>query len=319
MNIDKVIQFTYYFAILIISVTLNTFACYVVVFKEKNKDFSQMFIFSISVSSLIQAVFEYIPQLSQSFSKSFVKNKAVCHASGFLLCWFVVNNISHMTVISLIRAVAIKFPIFYFNYLKCNTFRIVLLCYCYLFGFIWMVLPLIGWSKYELDLDEKRCSLDWKLTKSDSLSYIVSVLIFCYFVPGAFISFALQLGSRATVKRKSFEHHRRQSQSSLLDSNLFKICLVSGIIFFFLWTPYAVFGSLALLKVKLPKVLVTIAAKVGELSTLSNVVVNCCINKSFKNHMCKIPLFHWCLTFRPIRSKVNFVTELRNCKEQKIT
>ena len=312
MTSDDVLLFVYYFALFVISATLNIFACYIIVIKEKKKDFSRMFIFSISVSSFLQAGLEYIPQIALSFLKNFLTNTTVCRASGFMLTWFVINNILHMTVISLIRVIAIKFPIFYFNNLKCNWFRIGLLSICYAFGFIWTVFPLIGWSKYDLDFDEKRCSLDWKLTRSDSLSYIIALLIFCYFLPGAFIAFALQMGTRNIVNRKTMKLQRKQSQSGFHDNKFLKICMVSGLFFFVLWTPYAIFGTLALFKVKLPRVMVTIAARIGDLSTVSNFIVNCCINKSFKNHMIKTRIIQCFITSRPTRTKVDLIIELRN-------
>ena len=285
---DDILTIIYYFIVLVASVIINITACYIIALKVKKKEFTHLFIASISASNILQTFLGYIPQIAVLFDRNLL-NTNVCRVSGFMVFWLVITNIAHITVISIIRTIAMKSPIFYFKNLKSNFFRFGLLLFCYMYGFLWASFPVIGWSKYDIDLDELGCSLDWRLTRSDSLSYIVLVLLFGYFLPGTVITFTLYISKRTVIKRRnSFQHRRHSQYGSFLDRKYLRVCITFAVMFFVLWTPYAVVSMIALSKVLPPKRLVTVAAMFAKLSTISNVIVSCYVDKSFKNHILNI-------------------------------
>ena len=300
MNIYKTVSGAFFSTVLVTSILLNMTACYIILIKVKRKELTHLFIISISVTNLLESVLGIIPQIVMS-AESLFERTNLCITSGFAVFGFAITNIAHLSVLSLIRTVAIKYPIFYFKNCKKFWCRVTLISVCYAYGFTWATLPLIGWSKYEIDLDKKRCSLDWRLTRSDSLSYIVTVFIFCNILPGILIALALYVSVNAVAHRKVCELRLTKKIRSidLLEKDYLRVCSLSTIMFFVIWTPYAVVGILALFKIVPPTLLVMIAAMFAKLSTISNVLINCFINKSFKNHLLKLRLIRLFTYQRP--------------------
>ena len=290
-----VLATAFFSAILLSSLVLNTIACYIIALKVKTKRITHLFIFSMSVGNILEAMLGFIPQMVMVFHKNFLGKTTVCIASGFVVFGFVITNIAHITGLAVIRAIAMKYPIFYYTNCKKIWCRVASLSLCYLYGIVWGSFPLLGWSKYDLDLDGKRCSLDWGLSKSDSLSFIKSVLIFCYVIPGAIIIVAMFTSTRAVSLRQERDLQRSNQNSSMdsLEKEYLKAVLVSATMFFIILTPYAVAGILALCKVLPPKFLITVSAMFIKMNAISNVIANCFINKSFRNQFLDIAIFKY--------------------------
>ena len=296
MVITYMIVATAFFStILLLSLVLNTIACYIIALKVKTKRITHLFIFSMSVGNILEAILGFIPQIIMVFHKNFLGKTTVCIASGFVVFGFVVSNIAHITGLAVIRAIAMKYPIFYYTHCKKIWCRIAALSLCYLYGFLWASFPLIGWSNYDVDLDEKRCSLEWRLSRSDSLSFIKAVLIFCYVIPGAIIIVAMVTSTKAVTLRqkREFRQHTHSISMDSLEKEYLKTVFISAVMFFVILTPYAVTGVLALCKVLPPKFLITMSAMFIKTSAISNVVANCFINKSFRKHFINIAILKY--------------------------
>ncbi|XP_065660422.1 opsin-3-like [Hydra vulgaris] len=273
--------------ILLMSVILNATACYIILLKVKKKEITHLFIASISFTNMLESVVGFIPQIVTS-DKLLLERTPLCISSGFAVFCFAVTSITHLAILSSIRTAVIKYPFFYYETCKKVWFKTTLIIICYLYGFIWATFPLIGWSKYEVDLDKKRCSLDWKLTKSDSLSYFAAILVFCNIMPCLVISTMLYTSRKLISERKARKANQSQSHQESLDileNDYLKVCLFSAIAFFITWAPYAVIGILTIIKIVIPTQLVTAAAMFAKLSTITNVIINCFIIKSFKNQV----------------------------------
>ncbi|XP_047138208.1 pinopsin [Hydra vulgaris] len=274
--------------ILVLSVMLNTTACYTILIKVKKKELAHLFILSISFTNLMESIIGVLPHVITS-GEILSGSNSLCIASGFAVFGFAITSISHLCIHSLNRTVAIIYPIYYFKYRKRFWYRSALISLCYAYGFMWASFPAIGWSKYNLDVDKKRCSLDWKLTRSNSLSYILSVLIFCNIFPGILIVIGLFRSKKVIYRRRTRSLGQKDdNQTDFLEKHYLKVFSLSSAMFFVTWTPYALVSILALLKIAPPPLLVTTSALLSKLSTVSNVLVNCFINKSFKKHVFSI-------------------------------
>nr|QHF16606.1 opsin [Hydra vulgaris] len=274
--------------ILTLSVVLNTTAFYTISIKVKKKELAHLFILSISFTNLLESIIGLLPHIITS-GEILSGSNSLCIASGFAVFGFATTSITHLCVHSLSRTVAIKYPIYYFKNRKRFWYRTALISVCYVYGFIWATFPAISWSKYDLDLDKRRCSLDWNLTRSDSLSYILSVLIFCNIFPGILITIGLFKSKKVIYRRRTRNLGQKDdNQPDIFEKHYLKVFSLSSVLFFVAWTPYAVVSILALLKIAPPPLLVTTAALFSKLSAVSNVLVNCFINKSFIKHLFSI-------------------------------
>ncbi|NP_001274702.1 uncharacterized protein LOC101236896 [Hydra vulgaris] len=272
--------------IILASVVLNTTACYIILFKVKKKKLTHLFIISISVANLIESIVGLTPQLFISNELILVKTP-LCVINSFAIMGLAITSITHISVLSLIRIVVIKYPIFYYKTCKKMWCKVILISICYIYGFGWATVPLIGWSKYVLDLDKMRFSLDWKLTQADSLSFILTLLVFCNILPGAVIALTTYIGTKTISKQKSNEVSQTEKEKpvDILEKYYLRVFTLSALMFFVIWTPYAIVGILTLSKFVIPTHFVTVAALFAKLSTISNVLINCFINKSFQNQL----------------------------------
>nr|QHF16602.1 opsin [Hydra vulgaris] len=176
-------------------------ACYIILFKVKKKEITHLFIVSISITNLLETTIGLTPQLMMA-NEFLLERTPLCIVSGFSVLGFAITNITHLTILSFIRTVAIKYPLQFLRYNKMFWCRATLIFVCYANGFFWAILPIIGWSKYELDLDKQRCSLDWRLTKLNSFSYILSIFICCNILPGIVIVLMLYFSKKTIYRRK---------------------------------------------------------------------------------------------------------------------
>ena len=277
---------------IILSLILNLIICYIIFFKMPKIEISHLFIVSISVSDIVQILVGLIPEMLMTVRVHPIKKDLVCIGSGSLTYALAVVNIMHLTVVSIIRAIGIKCPVFYYKNCKNRSYKVLSITFCYAYGFIWALFPLIGWSKYEIDVDYHRCSLDWKFSRKDTLSYVLAVEIFCFILPGLVITIALILSNKSSSGRK-FQMKATPHLTKLLEKVYLKIFTLSAIAFFVFWTPYAFVTLLTMLEIKVPTYLFSISAFCAKLSSITNGVVNCYVNKSFRNHLYKLSFFRY--------------------------
>ncbi|XP_059165400.1 retinochrome-like isoform X2 [Physella acuta] len=50
-------------------------------------------------------------------------------------------------------------------------------------GFFWGVMPLLGWSRYTVELSGTSCAIDWKNPDESYISYLVTMEIFSFAIP----------------------------------------------------------------------------------------------------------------------------------------
>ena len=299
MDVYVALSTTYILALIILSTILNLIICYIIIFKVKTIELPHLFILSISILDILHTSIGLISEICVLHRITSLKNSYGCIEAAFLTFSFTVANIMHMVMISVIRVIALKWPIFYFNNCKKIKCRIAVLCFCYLYGFAWPFFPIVGWSKYEEDLDKRRCSLDWNLTKSNSFSYLICTFVFCYVIPGIVLTWALRVTNKTVEEQREskFRKNRPNHQTEILEKVYLKVFACSAIAYFVIWTPYAVAALLAVFRVTTPTVIFSLCALFAKLSAISNALVNCYINKSFQTHLHQIKGFH-CFTQR---------------------
>ncbi|XP_065674639.1 rhodopsin, G0-coupled [Hydra vulgaris] len=283
----------YVLSLIILSTTLNLIICYIIISKIKAIEMPHLFILSISISDILHTSIGLVSELCVLHGATTLKKSYTCIGASFLTYSFTVSNIMQMVMISIVRVIALKFPIFYFNNCKKMKFRLGSLFLCYFYGFLWPAFPLLGWSTYEIDLDKRRCSLDWNLTKSNSFTYLMFAFIFCYIFPAIVLVWSLNVTKKTVDEQRetSFRKNRPNEQMEILEKVYLKIFLCSAIAYFLIWTPYASATLLSIFRIKTPSVIFTFCALFAKSSAISNALVNCYMNKSFQVHLNEIRVF----------------------------
>ncbi|KAK2824102.1 hypothetical protein Q5P01_021277 [Channa striata] len=152
-----------------------------------------------------------------------------CQVDGFFTLLFGLASINTLTVISITRYIKGCHP----NKGYCvnmNTIAVSLIC-IWTGAVFWSVAPLLGWGSYT-DRGYGTCEVDWSKANYSTIykSYIISILIFCFFVPVkimlfSYISIINQVKSTNAMSADGF---------SLL------ISIVICTAFILAWSPYAV-------------------------------------------------------------------------------
>ncbi|XP_012563781.2 rhodopsin, G0-coupled [Hydra vulgaris] len=291
MDVLETAYFVCVLAIVILSVLLNATIIFTIIYKIKVTKLPHVFILSISIFDIIHTLIGFGAELYVLYGIYSLKKSFVCIGASFVTFFITASNILKTVIISIMRAISIKWPFFYIKYCKTVKVRTLLLFFCYLYGFLWPSFPLIGWSKYEIDLDKKRCSLDWNLTHSGSLSYLITVFLFCYFLPIIGLIFVYNAVKEKVVSKCTVKRAQVGTNRDILEMVYLKLSLWSVIFYFVIWTPYASASLLSIFKIKSPSVIYTLCALFSKLSAISNALTNCYFNKYFRNHIKKIKLF----------------------------
>ncbi|XP_034040725.1 visual pigment-like receptor peropsin isoform X2 [Thalassophryne amazonica] len=163
-----------------------------------------------------------------------------CWVDGFLTLLFGLASINTLTVISVIRYIRGCHP----NKAYCvstNTIAVALIC-IWTGALFWSVAPLLGWGSYT-DRGYGTCEVDWSKANYSTIykSYIISILIFCFFIPVSimlfsYVSIINTVKSTNAMSADGFLTTRQRK----VESDVSRISIVICTAFIAAWSPYAV-------------------------------------------------------------------------------
>ncbi|XP_050978965.1 opsin 6, group member a [Labeo rohita] len=163
-----------------------------------------------------------------------------CQVDGFFTLVFGLGSINTLTVISISRYIKGCHP----NKAHCITNTAVLMCVIFIWtgALFWSGAPILGWGSYT-DRGYGTCEIDWVKANYSTIhkSYIISILIFCFFVPVLIMLFSY-ISIINTVKRgnaMSAEGDLTDRQRKL-ERDVTIVSIVICTAFILAWSPYAV-------------------------------------------------------------------------------
>ncbi|XP_042589400.1 opsin-5-like [Cyprinus carpio] len=152
----------------------------------------------------------------------------------------VVGSINTLTVISISRYIKGCHP----NKAHCITSVTVLICIIFIWtgAVFWSGAPILGWGSYT-DRGYGTCEIDWVKANYSTIhkSYIISILIFCFFIPVLIMLFSY-ISIINTVKRgnaMSAEGDLTDRQRKI-ERDVTVVSIVICTAFILAWSPYAV-------------------------------------------------------------------------------
>ncbi|XP_065666847.1 vertebrate ancient opsin [Hydra vulgaris] len=295
--VDIYATFSLLYAVLmvILSTSMNTTLFYILIFKSKKSYMlPQLFISSISILDILQTSARLIPKISAWHKEFPLVNSWGCVEAAAVVHFVTIARVVHMVVLSFVRILALKNYALYLDNCEKILVKVALIFFCYLYGFLWAFLPVMGWSSYVDDLNKERCSLDWKLINSSSLTYIVVVLVFSYVLPGAILICVLKRTHVTVIQHKKNILRKRYCSSQFPDilANIYlKIFSCLTVCYFVTWTPYIFVSFITMLGAKIPPALFNLAAWFESTSSILGAFVNLYFNKPLKAQLYHIRLF----------------------------
>ncbi|XP_035686716.1 pinopsin-like [Branchiostoma floridae] len=157
--------------------------------------------------------------------------------------------------------------------------------FIWLYSLLWTSLPLLGWSSYQFEGHNVGCSVNWVQHNPDNVSYIVTLMVTCFFVPMVVVCWSYAWIWR-TVRMSSEakpEYGNSQNAGRLVTT----MVVVMIICFLVCWTPYAV---MALIVTFGADHLVTptasvIPSLVAKSSTAYNPIIYVLMNNQFREFL----------------------------------
>ncbi|XP_053189296.1 opsin-5-like [Scomber japonicus] len=163
-----------------------------------------------------------------------------CQVDGFFTLLFGLASINTLTVISVTRYIKGCHPNKGFC-ISMNTIAISLIC-IWTGAMFWSVAPLLGWGSYT-DRGYGTCEVDWSKANYSTIhkSYIISILIFCFFIPVmimlfSYVSIINTVKSTNAMSADGFLTTRQRK----VERDVTRISIVICTAFIMAWSPYAV-------------------------------------------------------------------------------
>ncbi|XP_056291637.1 opsin 6, group member a isoform X1 [Pseudoliparis swirei] len=159
---------------------------------------------------------------------------------GFFTLLFGLASINTLTVISITRYIKGCHQ----NKAYCishNTIAVSLIC-IWTGAMFWSVAPLLGWGSFT-DRGYDTCEVDWSKANYSTIhkSYIISILIFCFFIPVmimlfSYVSIINTVKSTHAMSADGFLTARQRK----VERDVTRISIVICTAFIMAWSPYAV-------------------------------------------------------------------------------
>nr|BAF95844.1 opsin [Podocoryna carnea] len=233
--------FTAFLTIIVaLSASLNT-AIIIALIRTWNKlssyDVTLLFLTTVE---LLQAVIGYPIELTTNLREG----GPLCIIAGYSTTTLALTSISILVALSFMRLLSVTQPLKAVEWIKTRRYSIYLILPSCIYGFMWGIFPLIGWSEYAPELgSNKRCTIDLHSEDNATRSYLYSLLLFCYVLPLTTMTINFY-----KIRKKIIEQSVKLSQNrERIRTNRIKrerrlaiATFVMTVVFLVAWTPYAV-------------------------------------------------------------------------------
>ncbi|XP_065644810.1 melanopsin-B isoform X2 [Hydra vulgaris] len=243
-------------------------------FKKQKKNNYVILCINLSFSDLLQSIAGYIPALF--IDAKLQKATMLCKLSAFFIAFPSFTTIAMLTLMALSRMVLLS-TCFHCNQINYKTLFRKIGFISWIYGFIWAVFPLFGFSSYTLEDTHSRCSIDFSPKTIADKVYLIMIVTFGFLIP--IVSILISCIYTAKVMRSKYKFFyvtygkenvetKRYKEKERKAFSSFVLMVISFII---CWSPYATIGCLsAFTLIRIPKWLFHSAAFLGKLSALVN-------------------------------------------------
>ncbi|XP_066280128.1 pinopsin-like [Branchiostoma lanceolatum] len=157
--------------------------------------------------------------------------------------------------------------------------------FIWMYSLLWTSLPLLGWSSYQFEGHHIGCSVNWVEHNFGNVSYIITLMVTCFFVPMVVVCWSYA-GIWRTV-RMSAEMKSEFGNPKNTGRLVTTMVVVMIVCFLVCWTPYAV---MALIVTFGADHLVTptasvIPSLVAKSSTAYNPIIYVLMNNQFREFL----------------------------------
>lgn len=238
--------------IFVTSAVLNSLICLVFLRNKKLLKPPDIFIASVALSDLFYSVATLPLLFVANVSGGWIFGPQGCKATAFITSWSGLSSLMNLSLAGYERYVALVF--LYksqrtFTRRKAARGSVAM----WLYALFWSVMPLCGWSGFELEGIGTSCSLRWKSRNRLDLSYHICLILACYVLPVGVV-IASYYKSCCEIRKGALRAKKTWGKKSPFTRKAFamerKMVVLFGVMtvaFLVAWTPYAVVSLISMI------------------------------------------------------------------------
>ena len=238
--------------ICVLSVSLNGLVCLVVFRNKQLLNVPNIFITSVAISDLFSSVTIFPPVVVANAYGRWIYGDIGCKIIGFIASWSGLTSLMNLSVAAYERYVALVSL-----YKKDRTFfrrkAVGFSVAMWLYALFWSVMPLCGWSGFELEGIGTSCSVRWKSRVKLDLSYNICLMLACYVLPVTVMIVSYYKTCRE-INKSAGRAKKTWGKTSPFTKKTFemerKMVMLFGamtVAFLGAWTPYAIVSSISMI------------------------------------------------------------------------
>ena len=235
----------------ITSVVLNSLVCLVFYRNRTLLNAPNIFIVSVALSDLLYSIMSLPMLVVTNVYGRWIYGDHGCKATAFIATWSGLTSLMNLSLAGYERYVALVF--LYKNQRTFSRRRAIRASVAmWLYALFWSVMPLCGWSGFELEGVGTSCSVRWKSHDTLDLSYNICLILACYVLPVGIMITSYYKSCRE-IRKGAKGAKRTWGKTSPFTRKAFimerKMVLLFGLMtvaFLVAWTPYAVVSLISM-------------------------------------------------------------------------
>ncbi|XP_076469691.1 pinopsin-like [Babylonia areolata] len=240
-----VLSVVWVFGTLLNVLSLVVFAC-----NKKLRSPTNMFVISLNVCDLGMSCFGTFPSMTSSWNGRWLYGRLGCIIEGFMVYFLGMTSLYLLCAISVDRYVVIAKPLLGAKINHKVAFVAILACW--LGGFLWAFLPLVGWNEYVLEGAGISCSVVWESTNASYTSYIITIFFTCLVIPLGFIIFSyygVYMTIRSMSRNQNWDKNSRIAKKNMkVEKKMAKTIAVMLVGYLGCWMPYTIFSFIVVFR-----------------------------------------------------------------------
>ncbi|CAD5114124.1 DgyrCDS3270 [Dimorphilus gyrociliatus] len=268
------------------------------------RTYTNIYVFNMAISDLLMATTGFPLFIYSSLKGTWGLGKLACELYGASGAAFSYVSINSMSLISLEKCRFIASTVDE----KHASVRgaIVTSLFCWLYSLTWAVLPLMGWSRYNLEGFGTTCSFDYASRYTSDKYFIITVYIMEFGLPLLIIIVSYSIIFRiinkrrpASVQRSRILYTKGLSSTSCSESEssgqrmnmeykVLKVIFIVILLFCIAWLPYAVVGLISVFSHTIHPIGAMLACLLAKSSTAYNPIVYAIKHPRFKGKIAAV-------------------------------
>ncbi|KAL4641373.1 opsin-5-like [Arapaima gigas] len=270
--------------------------------------------FNLAVSDASISVFGYSRGILEIFNifrddGFLITSIWTCQVDGFLTLLFGLASINTLTIISITRYIKGCHPAQAHSINKKSILSS--LVFIWLTAVFWSGTPLLGWGSYT-DRGYGTCEVDWAKATYSTIykSYIISILICCFFIPVLVMLFSYVSIINMVKKSNNLTEGFLSSRQRKVEKDVTRVSIVICTAFILAWSPYAVVSMWSAWGFHVPGLTSIFTRLVAKSASFYNPLIYFGMSPKFRRDVCMLlPCFRETndtvrlKRFRPLKPK----------------